>query len=1384
MSKTKVYAWLLAVVMLLPLRAQERYTFTNLSLANGLSQITVICIYQDSKGYMWFGTRNGLNRYDGYRFETFLNDPDVSTSISDNHILCMQEDNRGNLWVGTTNGLNCLNLSTNSLASYYANPEKPGSLSHNTIHSLCLDPEGNLWVGTGKGLDLYDSTTDTFAPVDAGGVLDGNFINKIVSHEGKLYLATSATGLVIYNPHTRQQEVYRHNPADPSSLAHNHVRTLWIDKESTVWAGTHHSGLSLMKKGEKHFTTLTRSHGLTNDYIRCINYAPDGNILVGTYNGLNVIHPQTGKISQYQYNAGDGGLNHFSIYCIYVDKAQTLWIGSWAGGVDYYSSYSQRFGYHTIPQVQGNMINSIVGPMLETGNSVYFATEGSGLLEWNKQTGASYAYRMFDNFSETYNQNTFKSLYYDDGRILCGTNAGTVYAFDPRQHKFQLLHSLYVEHPVYYIGRNHRGDLMVGSVNDPEGLAFIDRDGRRTERFPVSGRKPQAFPNVRCLLEVTKDRYLIGTRNEGLYDYNAATEELVQYKNELDSYHPQQIPGNYITSIFKDSKGRIWVGTFGAGMALFDYENGLFTPYNTKKGLFNNNICTIVEGVSGHLWVSTISGISDFNPGDNSFVNYSHSNGIRIHEFTPHAGLALSDGRIVFSGNNGFTTFNPAQMHDNPHVPPVVLRNLYIGNHPVIPGDDSGILSRQVNEQGEIVLKYNQSNLSIEYSALNYLFPEQNQYAYKLEGFDKQWNEVGSRRMAYYTNIPPGTYRFVVRGSNNNGVWNNEGTSLSITVLPPYWKTWWAYTLYILTVGAILWLVYRYFSVRKRLENDIKLKQAEAKVQAEFHEARNNLFTNFSHELRTPLTLIMGPLGDMIERKETSPEKEMSTLRLMQSNGYRLLRLVNNLMDFQKRESGKLILKASQSDLVAFSRDMTQAFAELAASRAIDLQFVSTCPELLHWFDRNLLEKVYFNFLSNAFKNVPDGGVVSVTLSTFTREELDRRFPAQTSWDTGVALQFVSIEICDTGIGIPEDELEKIFIPFYQVAQNEHSASGTGLGLSLSKSIIEMHRGKVWAEIPSNGGGALFRILLPVGKELFSPEEIVTEYVETPAYRPVVEVALDNEWSESGTVLRKGVRYTVLVVEDNVEVRRYIVSHLSSSYKVFEAGNGADGLDKAQVELPDLIITDLMMPKMDGMEMTQRLKKDIRTSHIPIIILTARTQNQDKKAGYEVGADDYIIKPFDASVLKVRVENLILNRERLKDTYGKRFTLDTLGVDTSSADELFMNKLYTILEEHVSNPELDIDHVAKEIGMSRSNLYRKMKSLTNVPPNEFIRNFRLEMGAKILREARVPITEIYVAVGFSSHAYFTRCFKVFHGVPPTEYAARQHAFPAEEKKEG
>lgn len=1347
----------------------KHYYFSQLSLNDGLSQMTVLCSCQDSKGFIWFGTRNGLNRYDGYGFNVFLNDANDSTSISDNHILCITCDKNENLWIGTNNGLNKLDLSTNTFKRYFHNCSDTNSIDHNTIYSLYVDNENQLWVGTRSGLNLYEPANNSFKSINSDSLFTNNPINAMLRKGDQLLLATTYQGIVRLNVNTFNYTIDNNNPENQNHLNNNYIRSMYQDRNNNLWLGTYGNGVYEATANGNHYIHYDKSTGLTDDFIRCISESPAGDILVGTFNGLNVINPITKEITLYNTYSRHGDLSHYSVFSILFDRIGTLWIGTYAGGINYYSSLTRSFKFYD-PETDKKTMNGIIfGPMLEYGSCLYVATEGGGLLEYNMKNESFQEFLLTANTSDiSYRKNILKCLYLDGDKILCGTNAGSIYAFDLKTKKMSLQYKLDTDEPIYVIQRDSSGCLIAGGI-ELTGLFRIKPDGSIQTHFLVKDRGVVTFSNVRTFLELRKNIYLIGTRTGGLYKYDANEKTLVQYEAITGNAHPKSLPDNYITCTYRDSKGNIWIGTFGGGFCLFNPDTEEFTTFGTEQGAINNNVCYIVESLDGHLWISTIDGISDFNPKDYTFKNYSHSNGISINEFSPHSGTRTSHGEIFFSGNNGFISFNPKNLSLNSNIPPIVLDEIFVNNERIIPGDKDGILDKRIEWKKSITLKYNQSNIAIQYCALNFIFPERNQYAYQLEGFDKKWNEVGSRRIAYYTNIPPGKYIFKVKGSNNDGVWNETGASLEIVILPPIWKTIWAYLFYTLIVISIITMFIRYFWEKARLENEVHLKQIEANTREKFHLDRNRLFTNFSHELRTPLTLIINPLEDILEKEDLTPGLRERML-LMRGNSRRLLRLVNNLMDFQKQESGRLQLRITEGDIVRFVEEMYLVFNELAVSRHILFSFFHPEKVILCWYDRDLMEKVFFNFLSNAFKNTPDEGSVEIRMDLIPFLELKKKFPPKSAAFKDEKSNYLTIEIEDSGDGIPAGNLEDIFAPFFQVAQSKHARSGTGLGLSLSRSIIELHHGIVWAESLENHG-AIFKAILPVGKKFFSKNEIAKEDNDS---ENIANYAIDipvEEIDESSN--RKKKSGIILVVEDNPDIRKYIKSLLIQEYNVLEASNGVEAIEKSMQYLPDLIISDLMMPKMDGIEMCSKLKNDRQTSHIPIIIITAKTTAMDIQEGYESGADDFIIKPFNASVLISRVRNILRTRENLKNLYGKRFSLDTLGIEVTSLDEKFMQKLYEVMSKNIAHSEFNLDDFSRDVGMSRANFYRKIKSLTGLSPNEYVRKFRLEMAAKILREANISVSDVYVAVGFNSHAYFTNCFRTLYGVSPTEYANRK-----------
>ena len=1351
MRKVLTSVLLLASIILCCM-AEPKHYFNSLSVKDGLSQLNVTCIIQDEIGLIWLGTRYGLNRYNGGSFEKYYHREYDEKTLSNDHINCIIEDGDRNIWVGTEDGLNRMGKDRRLFTRYYL-PNNANRRS--SILSLTIGTDRVLWVGTDVGL-FKIANDDRLVEFDIPGLKNGS-VTTINEHDGLLYIGTRQYGLIIYDLEKgKVVKTVGLNSADVK-IPSNYIKDIYIDKNGNAWIGTENDGIFILPKDGSEPATYNIESGLSNNMIRCIRESTDGEIWVGTFDGLNIINPITRKVTT--YNSGSPGLlSNQSVFSIYFDNMQTVWVGTFSGGVNYSSSYSHLFDFLNT----GNLINhyiGILGQSVQLGNILYICSEGGGLIEYNNKNDA-FRQHMLPG-STTKANSIIKSIYLDGNSIYCGDSNGKVYEYIPSNHSFSLKYQVPDHKQIYFIGKNHAGQFMLGTNSQRYGLIFMKKGRWDADlwEFPVKGSNNIKFPNVCNVEEIEDNIYLIGSRTEGLYyyDINVGTITKVDQSMGLSSQS--------IYDIFKDDEDRIWIGCDN-GLSEISIPSWRVSTYNENDGLEGAKVCKIIKGNDNRLWLSTINGISSINIQSGEIINYGQESGIQVEEFSFDSGTLLSDGRIVFSGNNGVEIFNPSDIVTNPNVPGLVLDNLYVNNNLVFPSTDRGILSEDISTQKKIRLKYDETNLNIEYSALNYIFSNKNQYAYKLEGFDNDWIYVGNIRHARYTNIPPGSYIFKVKGSNNDGVWNEDGVSLKIDIEPPFWKTWWAFILYLVMAMSLGWFFIRHFSERRRLQNSIEKKKIESELQNEYYNERSRMFTNFSHELRTPLSLIITPLQEIIKRAEL-PEDITQRNSLMLSNAKRMLRIVNNLMDLQKSESGTLKLKISENDIVKFTQQAIDSFQDMAAFRKVRLNYCHSIDSKQMWFDWDLLEKVFFNFLSNAFKNVPDGGCIDVFLDVERLVNLSSIIPWNRNTFKDNNIEYLSVGIADSGSGIAPEEMEKIFEPFYQVAQNPRSKSGTGIGLSLSKQIIEMHGGVVWAGNIS-GSGAVFRFVIPIDKFKIKDAQEVE-----PDKEKVVK--LDVEVPED-TITFKNTgdkKYTVLVAEDNRDLNDLICAYLSEDYNAICALDGQEAFNMSRSILPDLIITDLMMPKMDGYELVQKLKTDANTSHIPIIMLTAMADSDDIKKGYTTGADDYVTKPFDAAILKIRASNLILSREKLKEKYSKNFSLESMGIYTKSYDEKFMQKLYTVLQQNLSNSELNLDSFCKELGVSKSNLYRKIKQITGNSPNEFVRNFRLSTAAKMLKETDMSITDVYCAVGYNSLAYFSNSFKIMYGMSPSEYKSQQ-----------
>lgn len=1346
----------------------ENIYFKTIPPEAGLSQLSVSCIFQDSKGFLWFGTRDGLNRYDGYNFEVFKNDPTDSTTISNNNISSIVEDKQGNIWIATEKGLNCYHYASNNFTSFFKSADTYG-ISHNKVGSLRYDHQDRLWVGTEQGLDLYNPDNRTFTKNTLDEKLFNNRILSLLDDSfGNLWIGTLSAGLIQYNPQTKDYKLFQCVPDDPSSLPDNTVRTLFEDSERNLWVGTK-NGLcrfdpksSSFKQFGKH---IFKDQQLSHQGIRCMTQDREQNLLIGTNEGLNILNTRTGSLSIYNPSKNvKGTLNHFYIYSLFIDKAQTVWLGTVAGGINYYSKYDQQFKFSSPGNLE-QLVYGGVGPMAEKDDKLWIGTGGGGLFCYDRLK-KTYSHFLVEESS--YASNVVKALFIRGDTAFIGTDENKFLLFDTRRQK--LIKSLPLfKNTIQNIYPAPGGKLFL-CIRDTLGLRLVDpKSGQAaalTYRHPTSGR-PMLFPFATCMEQENDSIYWIGTRYMGLFRYNINQQSALRFFNRPNNTN--YLGSNHVSMLYADSRHKLWIATDGAGLSVYNQHSGQLMTYGRKEGLANETVLGMLPEPSGRLWISTLTGISSFDPVHETFKNYSYGNGFPLQEPGEHAYLALSDGSLCFGGNNGWVRFDPREIATNAFLPPLVITGFRLLHSDLNTGP-SPLLQKLVPHNSSIRLNHNQSSFVIEYTALNYIFPDRNQYAYQLEGFDQQWNQVGKQRIAIYTNLHSGTYRFKLKASNNDGLWNEDFIALNIKVLPPPWLSWYAYVFYFILFAGLWLSILRYVN----LENKVRIKQLEQENMEKSHQLRIRLFTNFSHELRTPLTLIIGPLEDLLNRTDVG-QSVRHPLTMIQKNAQRLLLIVNQLMDFRKQEAGKMQLRASEGNFSIYLKEISLAFNELARKQKISYSFNSSHEEIPLWFDRQLVEKVIFNLLANAFKNTPPHGRITIDLTVKSTRKLKIEHINDFQAIEKIADEYVEITVTDTGRGISSQNLERIFDPFYQVCDGQQVATtGTGIGLSLSKGIVELHMGVISVK-SDPGNGAAFKVLLPRGNQHLQEAQMIHDYIDEEDSRHYLVPFDTEELDQVEVAENQPENHTILIVEDNDEVRNYIKTHLKDSYHLLDARDGVEGFSRAVSEMPDLIISDVMMPLMDGLEMCGKLKNDVHTSHIPIVLLTALATFGQIKEGFEVGADDYVPKPFNPSLLKMKVNSLILNRERVRKAFSKKFPFEQVHVESSFCDVQFLDKIYAVMDKFLSDSEFDLDAFSGEIGMSRANLYRKIKALTNFAPNELLKNYRLRAAEKLLLESKYSVSEIAYMVGFATPAYFSSCFKKTYLLSPSEYLEKNPA---------
>lgn len=1310
----------------MPVTGKEDFFFKHLEVEEGLAQQTVLTIFQDSDQYMWFGTRNGLSRYDGYEFKNYRKDYDDSRSLDDNYIQRILQDTARNIWVATTRSVNRIHYRTDQLCRYSFKEGRESEF----VNTVFCTSGGRLLAFTTKANYEYHHQQDSFYRLD----LPGNPRNVLFVLEdchGNFYVTTKKQGIFVYD---RQFVLKRHLQTE------GYISYLFQENDRRIW---------MVHEGRKLYYYLTQEDRIV-EYtgVKEVRQIIDWNeryLLVGTFQGLVLLDKQTLEPEGVDMKIGrQGGLSHYSILSLYKDRHGDLWVGTYSGGVNYYNKHNHRFNYITAHEFSG-----IIGTGAEDDDGVvWFATEGGGLLAYDKNRNTQKNYRVHQGQTGKYNQNIIKYLLLEGDQLYCTMHGAELYRFSIRDKKYHPLKN-FGSGDICTLFRDSRKRLWI-PTNTPAGLVVMDGK-RQVDSLNLSLRYSELGVIV-SILELEEKVFLFGTRTYGLFIYDERSGSFSRLYGKdlgLDSEVYFEV-----TCMLKDSDGDVWVATNGAGLFRFDGDMKLRKRFAKSGGLLDERVYGIVEH-GEDIWLMCSHEFYRLDRRQDKLRRFYSIDGLMPAEFTVAGMFQGRDGKIYLPGTKGFLVIDPDVLTENDVKPPVVLTNLWIDNEAVVPSEKGSILQEKPGVQRKIVLKHNQTNLIVGYTALNYLYPRQNQYAYRMSGLEEKWNDVGGRRKAYYSNLKPGIYTFQVIASNNDDVWNTEGATLEIEVLSPFWRRWWAWGVYGLAIGFIVCLIIRSRHRKHELERSLHLKQLEQEKLRELAEERVRFFTYVTHEFRTPLTLIINPLNDLLQ-KYVHIAGVKDALLMVRRNAERLLSLVNSLMDMEKHQAGKVELNPVCFDFAVFVREMGHIFASIADSRHIRLVMETEPGYLPACYDRERLEPVFFNILSNAFKFTPEQGEVLLRAELLERGQAVEMAGGRPLKE-GVG-QWLFILVKDSGIGISADQTERVFEPFYQGGCDVHGQiRGSGVGLGIARAVIEQHEGIIFIRPQEKGTSVC--ILIPY--QAASEEEMRDEWLMQEEHK-VVDVA-DLEMFDAVSDKK------VLLVEDHVEALNYLSSQLASEYTVLSAGNGAEAWKIITSEMPDMVVSDVMMPEMDGIELCTKIKEDVRFSHIPVILLTARSMQEQIEEGYKAGADDYIPKPFSISLLRIRMRNLFQNREQLKKIFTKKLALDELGFEIDKANRDFMERYVEIVRNNFRNPNLDAETIYTEMGMSRANFYRKLKSMTDLSSTEMIRNIRLESAAQLLRETKLNISEVAAQVGFSSNSYFGSCFKAMFGMSPKEY---------------
>lgn len=1344
--------------------------FEEFVIEDGLASVN--CILKDRNGFMWFGGTHGLYRYDGFKFKIFTSHEGNLFSLSNNNVVCLFEDNDGYIWVGTRQGgINMFDPLNESFTNHNNNKTKT-IFNTNYITSITQDTEGIIWFGTfGNGVYALNKKNNSVQKYShyANNVnsVSNNDIFSIIPNGNKIWITSNAGVLDCYD---KEKNMFYHY--EYSSRKYHSTRTgqrLCFDYKNNLWIATEEEGLFKFNINSKTFIHFKHEKGepsISSNIITDIKEGKPNELWLTTDGGgLNLLNTNTGEISVYKNNIYDKkSLTNNSSYCLFIDSNFNLWMGMGDGSVNK-TTNSPFEVYQTSSLTPSNSLSfNVVVSLFMNNDILWIGTGGGGLDRLDIKTNTFINYKNDPNNDASLPSDIIMTVIEDtDGTIWSGNfkkgisfkNKETNDFFPP---KFNISNAPSLEHNlVFDLVEDNNNTIWIATYDN--GLYRYNKTTKKIKHFNALDNQTGLKSNKLLRLLIDSSGLLwIGSLNLGVFIYNLedkkfySIQEYLGLKNSLNIKAP-------IKDLFEDVFGNIWIATEGNGVYVLNVKNKSLDHYNTLSGLPSNSIYGVIQDNYNNYWFSTNKGIASLNTKNDKILIYNTFDGLPSNDFESGAIAKASDGKLFFGSKKGLVAFYPNQLNIKPEPINLKLTNFQIFNKDIrvnetmesyIPLDTSIVFINNIK------LPYFLDNFSFEFATPGYPSPHNITYEYMLEGLDDRWITTASEHhFASYSNIPPGSYIFKVKATEENSIEMNNLVEkhINIIITPVWWQTKIAYIIYFLILTALLYFIYYSFKNRIHLKNELLIEKYKHEKDEELHQSKINFFTTISHELRTSLTLILTPLEELTKIKNTN-NRVSNLVMTMNRNGHRLLSLVTQILDFRKMESSVTKLKVAKVDIKSFFDELCIPFYQYAKEKGIHFQLTVSNSCEKGWIDTSKLEIIIYNLLSNAFKFAKSKIDINVDL-----DEKDER---------------LIIKIKDNGKGISSENISKIFQDFYQINSKENNSNvGSGIGLAITKNLTNIHYGEISVKSEEEEY-TIFIVIIPITKKFYNDNEIIDSPIDINL--PINNLEEKFAFSDINTSnALSDEKPILLVVEDNFEIRNLIKNHFSNNYKVITSTDGIQGCHKAFDTIPDIIISDIMMPEMNGLELCKKLKTDSRTSHIPIILLTARGSHTFQMEGLEYGADDYITKPFNLEILNVRVKNLIDSRKALRDIFRKEVLLKPKDVAINNVDEIFIEKIVQIIENHMSDSKFSVSKLASEIGMSHSVLYRKIMALSGQNVNEFIKTMKLTRAAQLISDSHYSINEISDMTGFSNPKYFSTCFKQKYNLTPTQYREKKNA---------